>query len=206
MNFEPKTDTEYLFLCDFTKEDYSKFFDMMSDKKKSRVNSMGSYKSRRQTVAGEMLARKMLAKHHGIAPENIVIKTSQQGKPYAVGCAEFSVSHTDGLAVCCVCDGSPVGIDTEKIRPVDPKILKRVCTQSDLNYVLKKSASFDSLPKAFDKPQLERFFKLWTAKESYFKCCGTGIKNFKSISFANLEKNVKFDSRWGYMTAAVVFA
>lgn len=69
---------------------------------------------RKQTVAGEMLARKMLSDYHHIPQENLVFQTGMYGKPYVEGCAEFNISHSGDMVVCCIGD-KQIGIDIEQL-------------------------------------------------------------------------------------------
>ena len=37
---------------------------------------------------------------------------------------------------------------------------------------------------------MQRFFEIWTAKEAYFKKCGTGITNLKSVNSLTLSRQM----------------
>lgn len=124
--------------------------------------------------AGYTLARKMISEYLSVPESDIVFSVDKNGKPYAVGLdVHFNISHSDGIAVCAVND-TPVGIDIEKIRDIDLKIVNRVCTAEQAEYI------GDSVYK---------FFEVWTAKEAYVKCTGEGLKNLKAdISNGNFKK------------------
>lgn len=156
---------------------------MMSLEKQNRVENFRSEYDKKRSVAGEMLARKLLSGCNHISQEQIVFKTGEYGKPYAVGCAEFNISHSGDMVVCAVAD-NPVGIDVEMIKPINPGIVRKLCTESDERYIY--GGNCPNEPYEFSDEQLYRFYEIWTAKEAYFKCIGTGIKNLKSISFENL--------------------
>ena len=156
---------------------------MMSLEKQNKVKKFKNEKNRKLTVAGEMLARKLLSGYSHTSQEQIVFEIGEHGKPYAVGCAEFNISHSGDMVVCCVSDKC-IGIDIEMIKPLNSSIIRKLCTESDKRYIYGE----DSLDETneFSNEQLYRFYEVWTAKEAYFKCIGTGIKNLKSISFENL--------------------
>ena len=73
------------------------------------------------------------------------------GKPAFRNCPayHFSLSHTDGLALCAFSD-APVGVDAERLRPVEPARAERLRLSAD-------SASF---------------FAEWTVRESRVKLRG----------------------------------
>ena len=59
----------------------------------------------------------------------------EHGKPHALGLdIELNISHSGDIVVCAV-DSSPVGIDAEKIRPIDLNVAKRICTDDELLYL-----------------------------------------------------------------------
>ena len=163
---------------------------MMSIEKQQRVKAFKQIDDRKRTVIGEMLARKMLSEYCHISEQQIFFKIGEHGKPYAVNCAEFNISHSKNMVVCAISDNS-VGIDVEKIRPIGINILHKLCTDRDLEYMFGNMVSFNDLPACFSNKELKRFYELWSAKEAYFKCVGTGLKNLKSISMDKLMRNKK---------------
>ena len=82
-----------------------------------------------------------------------------------------------GEWVVCAVNEKPVGIDIEQVRPLEMRLADRVCTESDAAYLNEAET---------DEERLERLYRLWTAKEAYFKWKGTGITNLKSITFADI--------------------
>ena len=148
-------------------------------------------KDKKRTLAGEMLARQMISTYCNVAPEEISFEYGLYGKPNAKYLdVEFNISHSYEMVVCAISD-NPVGIDAEKIRPIGTSILRRLCTDIDLEYIFGNNTTTNNIPSDFDEQQLHRFYKVWTAKEAYFKCTGTGIKNLKSISMDELAKKIK---------------
>jgi phosphopantetheine--protein transferase-like protein len=99
------------------------------------------------------------------------------GKPFLVNNSHvhYNVSHGGSCVVCVVCD-VPVGVDVEVVRPVDLSVVERFFVADEKEYVL--SAQGDV--------RRERFFEVWTKKESRIKCEGKGL--FESLSsFSVLE-------------------
>lgn len=61
----------------------------------------------------------------------------------------------------------PIGIDVEKLRKPDMHTANRFFTKREVAYI---SECND------EQEQNKRFFEIWTRKEAYYKCLGTGIR------------------------------
>lgn len=120
-------------------------------------------KNFKHNIAHSLLAHGLFVEY-SILYKKEKVDYGKNGKPFLVEHPEihFNLSHCDGCAVCAI-DTSPVGIDVENIRSFNEKTAKRVCTESELEFI-NSSASPES-----------SFFKLWTLKESIVKNTGTGI-------------------------------
>ena len=173
---------------------------MMSLEKQNKVKKFKNEKDQRLTVAGEMLARKLLSGCSHISQEQIVFEIGEHGKPYAFGCAEFNISHSGDMVVCCVSDKC-IGIDIEMIKPLNSSIIRKLCSESDKRYIYGEDCLNET--NEFSNEQLYRFYEVWTAKEAYFKCIGTGIKNLKSISFKDLIETRKVYDLGGYLITII---
>lgn len=144
-------------------------FEAMSDERKQETLSIIPENKRRQKIAADILCRQMLAESDGIGPADIVIKKSSDGKPYAENSSyKFSISHCGNLVVCAV-SKNEIGVDIEKIRNVRLKMADKFACENEIAYIGEK---------------LERFFEIWTLKEAFFKCKGTGLgSDIKSVCF-----------------------
>lgn len=174
----------YVFISEITDNEINYYFSLMSEEKKQRILAHKKREDKYRTIAGEMLARKMLSGYHNIPEDLIIFETGEYGKPFAIGCAEFNISHSDDMVVCCISE-EPIGIDVERIKPFNLNIIKKVCTDNEIKYVLENS-KVDSL-LCLNEKLIHRFYEVWTTKEAYFKCIGTGIQNFKSVSLERLD-------------------
>lgn len=182
---------KYIYISDLLPEEYDRYFSLMNKDKQQKVLAYKNKKDQMLTVAGEMLARRMISTCCNVASADISFEIGSYGKPNAKQLdVEFNISHSYEMVVCAISD-NPVGIDAEKIRPIGTSILRRLCTDIDLEYIFGNNTTTNNIPSDFDEQQLHRFYEVWTAKEAYFKCTGTGIKNLKSISMDELAKNIK---------------
>lgn len=160
---------------DISPEEYDRYFLLMSPEKQQRVERFRFEDGKKRTVAGEMLARKMINSKKHIDEEKIIFKTGANGKPYTKSvdiC--FNISHSDELVLCAVSE-TPIGVDIEKIRDINSSVIKYSCNEKELGYVYEDGISKEE--------SLKRFFEVWTYKEACFKFKGTGIDDFQSLDF-----------------------
>ncbi|MBQ9902303.1 MAG: 4'-phosphopantetheinyl transferase superfamily protein [Clostridia bacterium] len=148
-------------------EDYHYCLGLMEEGRRAQVERFRSEGGRRRSAAGELLARNMLAEFCGVPADCISFGRTDRGKPFAVGlAAEFNISHSGDFVICAV-DDSPIGVDIEKIRPMKDILIRRVCSEKELAFVTENGICPDESNR--------RFFRVWTGKEAFFKCRGTGI-------------------------------
>lgn len=124
---------------------------------------------------GRELLRFGLDRQYGL---QAVVRQESGGKPYLEGVSGiyFNISHTCGLVACAV-DTQETGIDVEWIRPYDKRLMRRICTEEEIAYI-------DGGNRVGEQIKNERFFRLWTLKESYLKAIGQGLAvPMKEISF-----------------------
>lgn len=106
----------------------------------------------------------------------------EHGKPFFKEYPEikFNISHCSGLAVCGI-SGGEIGVDAELIRPYNGKVMRRIFSEREQNYIL------------FSENSERDFFRFWTLKECFGKAIGTGIfSDLKNYSFEisdDIEKN-----------------
>lgn len=156
---------------DFTQGQYDAVYHSLSDSRKAHIDAFRHAGARRQSLAGELALRALLARE-GIADS---VERLPSGQPVLRDrSACVSIAHCDDWIACAVHSRS-VGIDIEKCRPVKPGMAQRVCTSEELAYVQEDDA---------------RFFEVWTAKEAYFKMKGTGITNFQSVNTLSLPRQL----------------
>ncbi|MBQ4626340.1 MAG: 4'-phosphopantetheinyl transferase superfamily protein [Clostridia bacterium] len=161
-----------VYFCDIsalTQEQLKACFEEMSEEKKTEIIRMKNPASAKQRIAADNLCKKAISEFCSVCVKDIVIKRAPSGKPYAQSPnVKFSVSHSKELAVCAVSD-MEIGIDAEKIRKVYFKTANRFATEEEILYIGENT---------------ERFFEIWTLKEAYFKCIGTGLgADIKNVSF-----------------------
>lgn len=137
------------------------------ESKRREISLMRQADKRRLRIAADHLCRTAAAEALGLSLAEVKFGKNEHGKPITDG-MEFNLSHSGDIAVCAVSD-KPVGIDIEAVREIRPDAAKRFASAEELEYI-------GSDPR--------RLFEIWTLKEAYFKCVGTGIgSDIKSVTF-----------------------
>lgn len=108
---------------------------------------------------------------------NPQLKYGDKGKPYFLHNPDlhFSVSHTHTHIAIVFCD-SPIGIDIENTRKANLNLTKRYFHPHEHQTLLNTPI----------EDRDHNFTKLWTLKESYVKCIGTGISGMFTTFSINI--------------------
>ncbi|MBQ7045678.1 MAG: 4'-phosphopantetheinyl transferase superfamily protein [Clostridia bacterium] len=155
-------------ITDFSPAEYDEVYRSLSDSRKTHIDKMKLKDDKQRSLLATAIVNELLGK----MGEAATLSVGENGKPVLKGSELFvSISHSNEAVVCAV-SHEPVGIDIELIKPVKAAFIKRVCTKEELEYVLPDADKIKDLVIE-DTDILIRFFKVWTAKEAYFKKHGT---------------------------------
>jgi 4'-phosphopantetheinyl transferase len=125
---------------------------------RERREKMRQYRSRNdrlRCLAGGLLMERI--------SEGREIRLNEHGKPFMPEGPYFNLSHSENFVCLAVSSDSPVGIDIEFLRDEDFQALARTAFHpEEREFFLRK-------------PDAERFFMIWTLKESYMKMRGLGF-------------------------------
>ena len=148
----------------------------MDEQKKAETVALPSDTKKKQKIAADMLCRQMIAEKCGISPESIVFARNENGKPYVLNAnVFFSISHS-GDTVACAVSEKEIGIDVEKNKNIRLKVAEKFANESEMRYI---------------GEDINRFFEIWTLKEAFFKCKGTGLgSDIKSVCFEISNGNI----------------
>jgi 4'-phosphopantetheinyl transferase len=113
----------------------------------------------------------MLGVYLGVSPADVVLETSEHGRPALTGShrdvLSFNWSHSHDQALIAVARGVLPGVDLERMRahPKAVPIARRYFSPDE-------TAALEALPPE----QRDRaFLELWTAKEAVLKALGRGL-------------------------------
>lgn len=147
--------------------DYERLFVKASSQRQNRAKRYLRWEDKVRCVVADALVRYAVDKSLGIS--DFTVMQEDGGKPYIQGREDFyfNLSHSGRWVVIAYGD-SPVGIDVQHIHTKQDKIQQicRLFTHDEAEYVLEVEETH----------RIERFFQIWTSKESYLKYLGTGLR------------------------------
>ncbi len=123
--------------------------------------------------AAHALAREMIAERAGCDRSQVLYHSSPQGRPEIVAprharTLSFSISYSDGIALCGVAEGLVVGADVQSLREVGDEplvVAAMICSPREMEAIR-------ALPA---QARASGFLSIWTLKEAIAKAMGLGF-------------------------------
>ncbi len=129
------------------------------------VNGSENKKIRKESL-GPALVQFCLKKCKELKEVELEIARTEYGKPYLVQTKkiQFNISHSEDWIICGI-SHNPIGVDIEFLKPRSFKqIARTLFTNEERDFILRANNTESA------------FYRIWTLKESYLKCKGTGLK------------------------------
>ena len=154
---------------------------------------------RHQFLITRALIRSCLSLYHDVRPNEWVFAKNEYGKPHVAGPnrgtpIHFNISHASGLIVCGLTRNFHIGVDVEDSQRATQTAFKRLASY----FSVREIEALEALPANIQK---QRFFDIWTLKESYIKARGGGLSiPLRKFSFEfgdDLLKNFQVDTELG---------
>jgi 4'-phosphopantetheinyl transferase len=140
---------------------------ILSPEENKKARTFRNVKDYRLYVAGKYLTRKIISLHLKVKPDSIIFKADKYGRPSLfypkIKNFDFNLSHSGNIVVLAIAD-SRVGIDIERIKPIELEIAKNYFHKKEVNFLFSNKEN-----------KIENFYKIWTLKESFIKAVGKGI-------------------------------
>jgi 4'-phosphopantetheinyl transferase len=143
----------------------------LTDDERSRAGRFVFDRDRRRFVACRGRLRAILSRYLREEPCRLRFQYGPQGKPSLEPAPDpplyFNVSHSHDLALIAVRRSGAVGVDVERLRPIEEAeaIARRYFTR-------REHATLSGLPA---EERTAAFFCCWTRKEAMLKATGEGI-------------------------------
>jgi 4'-phosphopantetheinyl transferase len=133
-----------------------------------RADSFVFPRDRERFLVGRGRLREILAGYVGADARELRFHYGKQGKPrlaMANQAPHFNLSHSGDHAVLAVSRSAEVGVDIERMRPIERGLARRYFSAAEV-------AALEALS---DDQWLGGFFRCWTRKEAVLKAIGTGL-------------------------------
>lgn len=145
---------------------YERMITRLPPEEQNRIGRFRLLNDRKRALLGAVLIRSLLCSRTGLKEEQLLLSRGAYGKPFLKGAEDihFNLAHS-GKWVVCILGNSEAGIDVEKMEPIDIRLGKYFFS----------SLEYAALTELSRERQLNRFYELWTLKESYMKAIGKGL-------------------------------
>lgn len=157
-------------IAPYPQVDHEKLIDALPSFMQQKVSKYKFPEDRIRSVMGKVLLKNLLTEEGYPANTLSQIKLDKFQRPFLNGKIDFNISHSGDYVVCAVSKNNRVGIDIEKIRPINIPDFEYVLTPDELHQLL------------IDKDATATFYKIWTQKEAVIKANGKGL----GISFTDI--------------------
>ncbi len=141
---------------------------VLSPDERTRAERFRRPADRARYIVSRGVLRHLLGRYTGSAPAALRFEYGPRGKPALAGGAApaFNLGHSGDLALVALRQGMEVGVDLERIRPVEfDRIAGRMFAPGEVSRLRAKPA----------REQQAAFFSCWTCKEAYAKARGEGL-------------------------------
>ncbi|MGQ0640540.1 MAG: 4'-phosphopantetheinyl transferase family protein [Gemmatimonadaceae bacterium] len=143
---------------------------MLSPEERAIAAGFDSVDRRRSYVVAHALLRAILGRITGVAPNEIVFRYGQRGKPEIASPeqdVQFNMSHSRDVVLVAVTHGRRVGVDIEHID--EPGDVRRITAR------FLSPRDRDAIEQLPADRRRDAFLRCWTRKEAYMKARGDGI-------------------------------
>lgn len=148
----------------------------VSSERRAKINRYKFESDKMLSLYAAVITRLAITKETGAKNEDLVFDCPDMHKPtlkkpITESTLDFNFSHTKGAVLFGLSTDSKIGVDVEQIREAPFNTMEIVCHPEESDYI----------NNATEKDKA--FFEIWTKKEAYTKCMGTGLSvDLKSIN------------------------
>jgi 4'-phosphopantetheinyl transferase len=149
-------------------EDVSAHIEILDHAELQRLYRFHFAPDRERYAVAHANLRRILGGYLNQPAKKISFRANRFGKPELADEASslnFSLSHTQSIAVLAVTQGLPVGVDVEEVRPIEPEVAAMHFSASELS----------DLSALQGDAWLSGFYRCWTRKEAILKAEGVGL-------------------------------
>lgn len=150
---------------------FTEYYNRLSPYRKEKTDRMKFRKDKNLSLAVGILIDTYL-KNINMNEKDMNYANESHGKPYFANLknVHFNASHSGQMALCAFSD-SEVGCDIEIISKSNTDLAERFFTKGEYEFIISESENCTDK----DSKQAEKFYRIWTLKESFLKLTGEGI-------------------------------
>lgn len=137
-----------IYLWDMRKLSIDSLLSLLGESEINRFNNVLNIDVKKERICSYFLKKKYIGEYY----------LDENEKPKSKD-IEFNISHSHGVIVIAT-SNIPIGIDIEKIKEVKQSLKDYICSEKEIEYCVND----------------EKFFEIWTNKESLVKCIGIGLR------------------------------
>lgn len=140
---------------------------------RERASRFRTDRLRRRFLVGRAALRRILAQALSCSPRDVPLEPGEHGRPRLVRTSgvpaglDFNVSHSENLFLCAVSPCGRVGVDVERVRPLEDL--------RDLAALALPPGARELVDRTSGREAQCAFFRAWTAREALAKCIGRGL-------------------------------
>ncbi|CAM1365612.1 putative phosphopantetheinyl transferase [Tenacibaculum sediminilitoris] len=168
-----------------TTGNYQRYLNQMPPVIQQKIRSYKNWEDAHTSLVGKLLLIQAL-KDIGLPNVDLsILKYNQYGRPYISEKIDFNISHSETLVTCVINMQGSVGIDVEKIKPIDKTDFYDCWTPKETEAIYKE-------PKEY-----HTFYTYWTKKEALVKAVGDGLNiPLKNIEITANHATIVNNGKW----------
>ncbi|MCM3112253.1 4'-phosphopantetheinyl transferase family protein [Lederbergia lenta] len=143
-------------------QEWDKFILSIPVEDRIRIENYKSWMDRQRTLLGTALVKWSIQKL-AIVKQGFRTVRDENGRPYIDGNyswqGDFNLSHSGEWIVVAFAEKGKVGIDVERIGPLNEAVMEYALTQAEWNIVSRLK----------DEDKTTQFYEIWTKKEAMYK-------------------------------------
>src|SRR5690554_2367316 len=164
---------------------YHRYLNQMPISIQEKIQRYKNWEDAHTSLVGKLLLKQGL-KDIGLPKIDLsILKYNQFGRPYISKNLDFNISHSKTLVACAINMKGDVGLDVEKISPIDKTDFYDCWTPKEMEEIYKDSKDYHT------------FYKYWTKKEALVKAVGNGLNiPLKDIEISTNHATVSNYGKW----------
>lgn len=165
-----------------TDSKFDSLLNLVSSEKQDRIKKFHFKRDAQNCLLGDILTRIEICNATNLRNKQLKFSVNVYGKPFLINCPNihYNISHTSNY-IALVLSDKPVGIDIEFVKSIDLRIAQRFFAPDETAYIMANNHK-------------QRFYEIWTKKESRIKWEGKGLyKPLSSFSVINSAEQNKHE-------------